>query len=650
MKYLSYRHSGFLKKFPLKNQFTTLGRSSENDLTIEDCYLSRVHLRIEIIDEGIVITDQDTANGTFFQSQRINQAIIHTGETFTAGRTEIGLREGSVDEFDITRHYIPVSHPTPPLTISVPEKQKRTAITKSSCNACQQLLQDILSFGYKKGNFSDFISFLTQRFTEMDHLGTLFFAWKPNMEPNILLSVQNLPDALELFKMVWQKNPDLFQQTPGFKTLETNHKTCICFYTFPFILHEKEAVLVYFPLPEQKDKDAQIEYFLSTLSKEIELIAYIYREKEKEQVRTPGKTDRVQRGKMENTGDETGAGVYPENIAVVNQQMKQLIEQAKRIAGSDIFVLIQGESGTGKELFARMLHKYSSRHKNHFIALNCAAIPGNLLESELFGHEKGAFTSAYTQRKGKLELASGGTLLLDEIGDMPLNLQAKLLRALQEKEFYRLGGSTPIKVDLRIISLTHQDLKQLIKEKKFREDLYFRLVHRTLYIPPLRERREDIPLLINYFTHRFCRQCNKTIMGFSIKAFDAMVRYGWRGNVRELENEINSLVNLSEKDEIIDFDMLSEEIRETERWETGEEIPTRLLIHPPHPGHDLHADFHHKPDKDIILRYLELYNWNKTQTAKALNMTYQGLHKKMLRLGILEKENHERQSKENNHQ
>ncbi|MCP5053725.1 MAG: sigma-54 factor interaction domain-containing protein, partial [bacterium] len=184
------------------------------------------------------------------------------------------------------------------------------------------------------------------------------------------------------------------------------------------------------------------------------------------------------------------------DIIAENRQMKELIDQSKKIAASDIFVLIQGESGTGKEVFARLIHQCSPRSRGKYVAINCAAIPENLLESELFGHEKGAFTGAYAQKKGKLELASGGTLVLDEIGDMPLNLQSKLLRALQEREFYRLGGSTPIHVDLRLVSMTHQDIESLIAEGEFREDLFYRLVHRTISIPPLRERREDIPPLI----------------------------------------------------------------------------------------------------------------------------------------------------------
>jgi Nif-specific regulatory protein len=312
-------------------------------------------------------------------------------------------------------------------------------------------------------------------------------------------------------------------------------------------------------------------------------------------------------------------------IITNSETVKTLIDQAKKIADSDVFVLIEGESGTGKELFARLIHRCSQRDQNKFVALNCAAIPENLLESEFFGSEKGAFTGAYNQKKGKLELASGGTLVLDEIGDMPLNLQAKLLRALQELEFYRLGGSTPIKVNLRIISLTHQNLEELIKEKKFREDLYYRLVHRTITIPPLRERKEDIPPLINYFTNKFCRQRNRSISGYSVKAFEALVNFDWYGNIRELENEINSIVNLTDDGERVDFDILSEKIKKNHE-STMEPSP-----HPPSPALQ---GFNLKPERETIIDVLKKHNWNKSRAAKELNMTYHGLHKKMKKMEI----------------
>ena len=191
------------------------------------------------------------------------------------------------------------------------------------------------------------------------------------------------------------------------------------------------------------------------------------------------------------------------------------------------------------------------------MALNCAAIPENLLEAELFGSERGAYTGAFSRKHGKLELASGGTLVLDEIGDMPLAVQTKLLRALQEHEFYRLGGNEPIKVDLRIISSTHRDLKQLIAEKLFRNDLYYRLVHHIIHLPPLRERPEDIASLLTHFIHSFCSQISRQIRGLSVQAHQRLMEYSWPGNVRQLKNEIKRIVSLAEEGEMIGIDLLS---------------------------------------------------------------------------------------------
>ncbi|MCK4765170.1 MAG: sigma-54-dependent Fis family transcriptional regulator, partial [Candidatus Aminicenantes bacterium] len=280
-----------------------------------------------------------------------------------------------------------------------------------------------------------------------------------------------------------------------------------------------------------------------------------------------------------------------------------------------------GESGTGKELVAHAIHELSPRHEGPFIAVDCSALLETLLESELFGHEKGAFTDAYTQKLGKLEIASGSTLILDEIGDMPLNLQAKLLRALQEKEFYRLGGNVSIKVDLRIISLTNQDTKKLIKEGKFREDLYFRLVHRIIMIPPLRERKEDISALISHFTKKFCVSSGKKIKGYTVKAYEVLKDYEWKGNVRQLENEINSIVNLTEDGEIINYDILSDEIKAGAR-----EATQTLKISP--------IDRNEEDERGNILELLEKHGWNKSKTAREIGMTYRGLHKKMKRMGI----------------
>ena len=226
-------------------------------------------------------------------------------------------------------------------------------------------------------------------------------------------------------------------------------------------------------------------------------------------------------------------------------QFRSVLDQVETVAPTDASVLILGETGTGKELIARALHDLSSRRERTFVKLNCAAIPTGLLESELFGHEKGAFTGAIMQKAGRFELANKGTLFLDEIGDIPLELQPKLLRALQEHEFERLGGTRTIKVDVRLVAATNRDLAQMINERQFRTDLYYRLSVFPISVPPLRERVDDIPKLVRYFTQKFARRMNKHVESISQETMDALVRYAWPGNVRELENLIERAVILT---------------------------------------------------------------------------------------------------------
>jgi DNA-binding NtrC family response regulator len=230
-------------------------------------------------------------------------------------------------------------------------------------------------------------------------------------------------------------------------------------------------------------------------------------------------------------------------------KLKQVIQQLHRAAGTDATVLLEGESGTGKELFARSLHALSPRAEGPFVAINCAAIPDTLLETELFGHEKGAFTGAAARKPGRFELAHRGTLFLDEIGDLPLGLQAKILRALEERRFERVGGTQSLHVDVRVVAATNRHLKQAVAARVFREDLYFRLSVFPIMIPPLRERAEDIPILATHFVEKFSRDMNKKL-AISLAALDELKAYSWPGNVRELQNCIERAVILCDADSI----------------------------------------------------------------------------------------------------
>src|SRR5881296_3750928 len=234
-----------------------------------------------------------------------------------------------------------------------------------------------------------------------------------------------------------------------------------------------------------------------------------------------------------------------EEIIGESPALKRTLKQVEIVAPTDSTVLLLGETDTNKELIARAIHSLSGRNERTLVKINCAAIPTGLLESELFGHEKGAFTGAIAQRVGRFELADGGTLFLDEVGDIPLELQPKLLRVLQEQEFERLGATRTVRVNVRLVAATNADLSRLVAERKFRSDLFYRLNVFPIQIPPLRDRREDISLLVRYFVQKFSRRLNKTVQYVPADAMDALVSYSWPGNIRELENLLERAVILS---------------------------------------------------------------------------------------------------------
>ena len=314
-----------------------------------------------------------------------------------------------------------------------------------------------------------------------------------------------------------------------------------------------------------------------------------------------------------------------DQIISQNKTMLEIFQLIKKVAFTSTNIMITGESGTGKELIARAIHRQGNRKNGPFVAINCAAIPSELMESEMFGHEKGAFTGAHTRTIGKFEHANGGTLFLDEISTLRSDLQAKLLRVLQEREIERIGSNKPIRVDIRVIAATNINLEDAVSKGKFRQDLYFRLNVVPISIPPLRERKEDIPLLANHFLNKFNIAFNKKLPGFSEKAIDVFTRYHWPGNIRELENLIERIVVLSTGEAFIDLKNIPLEILMNSGQEPlDSESQKGGLI-------KIREEF----EKRILLNVLEAVQWNQTETAKILKINRNTLLQKAKQLGIL---------------
>ncbi len=306
-----------------------------------------------------------------------------------------------------------------------------------------------------------------------------------------------------------------------------------------------------------------------------------------------------------------------------SRKMKEVLERVAQVAPTEATVLILGESGTGKELIANALHQGSSRSENRFIKVNCAALPETLLESELFGHEKGAFTGAIARRPGRFELADGGTIFLDEIGEMTPATQSKLLRVLQEREFEPVGSARTVKVDIRIITATNRTLEDEVKKGTFREDLFYRLNVVPIQLPPLRERKEDVPLLVEHFLKVYNEKNNRNLQGFHPRALDAMMRYAWPGNIRELENVVERSVILS-RDDFIPFSELPDAIRETSGEDDSRQVREGLR-----PGMTIR-----EMEKELIIKTVEDNDGNRTRTARVLGITRRTLQHKLKEYGL----------------
>jgi DNA-binding NtrC family response regulator len=442
----------------------------------------------------------------------------------------------------------------------------------------------------------------------------------------VILVVDDDAGLRESFRLILEDEYEVLDAEDGPRALDTVRQTPVDLVLLDIRLPDMDGIEV---LERLKAIDEQVEVILVTAVKTVrtavgamklgafdyltkpfeedELLAVIRRALER---RSLEREVVFLRSELERRHDtDSIVGEHPEM-----QRLARLVAQTARTTSS---VLITGESGTGKELIARAIHRQGPRHDKPFVAVNPAAIAETLVESELFGHEKGAFTGALQKKLGRFELAHGGTLFLDEIGTLKPELQVKLLRVLQEREIERVGGTRTVKIDVRIVAATNVDLKQAVAQGAFREDLYYRLAVVPIHVPPLRERREDIALLVDHFVRRYSRQFVKGIDRVAPDALAAMVEYSWPGNVRELQNIIERLVGLVDGPEIglgdLPLDLLLPDHRQ-KAMET-EALPLKSAS----------DEF----ERQIVLRVLERVRWNQSEAARIL-----GLHRNSLKIKL----------------
>jgi len=448
-----------------------------------------------------------------------------------------------------------------------------------------------------------------------------------------ILAVDDEIGVIESFKLFLEDKYNLLTATSGEEALEKIEKENINLVLLDIIMPGMSGLEV---LSRIKEKHDDIDVIMITAIKTIrtaiqaiKLGAYDYITKPFDVDEVSSSIQRVLEKQnlfkeVTYLREEVNRPFLTEKLIGISEKMRRVYEMVLEVSKTDSTVLISGETGTGKELIARAIHLHSARKDKPFIPVDCASIPENLLESELFGHEKGAFTDATTQKLGRFELANEGTLFLDEIGNLKLDMQSKILRAIEEREIQRVGGTKSIKVDVHIISATNIDLKEAMKQGKFREELYYRLNVIPVLLPSLSERKEDIPFLIDHFLQIYNREFGKNIKGFTKEALDYLVNYKWPGNVRELRNVIERLVALSkEKEEVI----------------THKRLPLDILLAPIERVEGVAEKISFKTareqfEREFIIKVLEKTNWNQVKTAKLLGIHRNTLIFKMRNLSI----------------
>ena len=595
-----------------------IGRQTGANLRIRNAAVSRRHAVIEKDGDKYIIADLDSRNGTFVNDMPVKRCELHHGDRVQIGESQFFFL---IDDSDDPSQTSEIRFDEAPLLGSPAVRmtysdalfvmaRDLSALLKitTTINAIRDLdklekaLLDLLfevvparrGAILLTGNHADaddeFSSVLT--LDRVDGIGQTV-----NVSRTIVRRVLN--DGAAILINEADNNADLKTQS----LIAARSRSVLC---VPLIMHDRMLGVIYLDSDEPQAQFDENHLQMVTAVAAIAAIA-IHNARNFEDLEN------------ENARLMVDADIE-HNMVGESPLLQRVYQLISKVAPTDSTVLISGESGTGKELAARAIHRNSKRADKPFIAANCAAFAETLLESELFGHEKGAFTGALLQKKGRLELADGGTIFLDEIGDLSPSLQTKLLRVLQEREFERVGGNRTIKVDIRLLAATNRDLEDMIKKGAFRQDLYFRLNVVKLTMPPLRERREDIPLLANYFARKYAEKCNRRVMGISSEARKRLMTYDWPGNVRELENAIERAVVLGTTEQILADDLP----------EVVVEANTSVSDEAPSSYHELVV----QTKKRMIIDAMKQANGNYTAAAKLLDLHPNYLHRLIRNLNM----------------
>ncbi len=532
---------------PLVDGQLSIGRDESSQLLLTDPVVSRRHCAIQQSGVQFELVDLDSHNGTFVNGIPIRRRIIDHGDTIRIGNSELVflLHEGEVVSKNKIRlsdlaplssqSTIRVSHPAalPNFGVEVGRMARDLAALFRISNVItsirdSELLQRELLRLISEVVPADHGAVVLQ--TDLDEETNSICTW--SREPDAAQKIEIQRDLVH--RALWERSPVFTNDASN--SSETHNVLCV-----PLVAVERTIGVIYLtslrPAPPFREDHI---HFLDSVSR----IAAVALENILALDALLSENQRLKR-------ELNGAS----NLVGESRQIRQLEEFISRVAQSDSTVLIRGESGTGKEVVARSIHQSSPRQERPFVAINCAAIPEALLENELFGHEKGAYTGAVGMRKGKLEAADDGTLFLDEIGELAPPMQAKLLRVLQQKEFERVGGTHSVPFKARVLAATNKNLEQAIKSAEFRQDLYYRLNVVSVTVPPLREHREDISLLALYFAAKYAQKAKRPFKGISQQARILLMQYSWPGNVRELENAIEHAIVLGLTEEILPEDL-----------------------------------------------------------------------------------------------